>query len=220
MYNIVIMKTYISSKADNLITDYLKSRGCSLELIHSEGIVDKGISDHPDIFLCKMGISEDSPVFTAREEDLGMDYPEDVAFNAACTGKYFIHNLKLTAPDLLQEAKNRNMKLIDVRQGYTKCSIVVVDETSIITYDEGIAKACSPFDDLDVLLVSPGFVRLDGFDTGFIGGASGRIGDEVIFNGDLSGHPDFARIVEFIESRGLKCKWFEEYPLTDIGSIL
>lgn len=212
--------TYLSAGAGRPLREYIASLGREIIDISSEGVVDKGISDHPDIFLCKMGISGSAPVYFAKRENLGMDYPDDVSFNAACTGKYFIHNLKYTDPYLLEEAKKSGMTLIHIRQGYSKCSIVIVDETSIITYDEGIVKACKPYPDLKVLKISPGFVRLDGFDTGFIGGASGRIGDEVIFNGDLSLHPDFVRIKDFIESRGLRCRWFSEYPLTDIGSIL
>lgn len=213
-------KIYISKDANRILTDYLEGKGFTLEYISSSGIVDKAVSNHPDMFLCKMGIRDDAPLFFAKESDLSLDYPEDVAFNAACTGKYFIHNLSYTNADLLLAAKEMGMILIDVRQGYTKCSTVIVDETSIITYDEGIAKACSRYNDLDVLLISPGFVRLDGYDTGFIGGCSGRIEDEIIFNGDLFAHPDFQRIVTFIESRGLTCRWFPEYKLTDIGSIL
>ena len=56
--------------------------------------------------------------------------------------------------------------------------------------------------------------------TGFIGGCSGRIGDTFIFNGDVSQHPDFALMLDFVESKGLTAKWFPEYQLTDIGSIL
>ena len=85
-----------------------------------------------------------------------------------------------------------------------KCSIAIVDENSIITYDAGIAKACEGIEDLSVLLVQPGFVRLDGYDTGFIGGTCGRVGDELVFNGDLSSHPDFPRILEF--NRGTRNK--------------
>lgn len=212
--------TYLAESAGQPLREYVCSLGREIVTIKSEDVVDKSISDHPDIFLCKMGISDDSPVYFAEKNNLGRDYPDDVSYNAACTGKYFIHNLAFTAPRLLDAAKTADMTLIDVRQGYSKCSIVVVDETSLITYDEGIVKACSAYPELEVLKVSPGFVRLDGFDTGFIGGASGRIGNEIIFNGDLFRHPDFERIVEFIESRGLKCRWFSEYPLTDIGSIL
>lgn len=213
-------KIYISKDANRILTDYLKSLGCHLSFIDSSDIVDPAISNHPDIFLCKMGVRDDAPIFFAEKEDLGRDYPFDVAFNAACTGRYFIHNLSYTDEKLLLAAKEMGMTLIDVRQGYSKCSIVVVAENAIITYDEGIVRACSKYPELEVLQVSPGFVRLDGYDTGFIGGCSGRIGKEVLFNGDLFGHPDFQRIVTFIEKRGLVCRWFPEYKLTDIGSIL
>lgn len=73
---------------------------------------------------------------------------------------------------------------------------------------------------MNVLLVEPGFVKLRGADTGFIGGASGRVGGEIIFNGDLSVHPNFREITAFIETQGLGCKWFESYELEDIGSII
>ncbi len=212
--------TYISKDANKILIDYLKEKGCRIRSISSDNIVDKGISNHPDIFLCRMGYHKTDPIFFAQKEDLDYYYPGDVAFNAACTGKYFIHNTKLTNPQLLQEAKAMGMEIIHVRQGYTKCSIVVVNETSIITYDKGIAAACSAYPELDVCLVRPGFVRLDGYDTGFIGGASGRIGNEIIFNGKLSAHPDFEKIVQFVESKGLFVKYFEQYELTDIGSIL
>lgn len=213
-------KIYISKEANKILTDHLESQGCQLEYISSRGIVDPAISNHPDIFLCKMGACDGAPIYFAEQDDLGWDYPLDVAFNAACTGKYFIHNLSYTNEKLLLAAKEMGLTLINVRQGYTKCSIVVVSENAIITYDEGIVRACSKYPELEVLQVSPGFVRLDGYDTGFIGGSSGRVGNEVIFNGDLFAHPDFQRIVTFIEKRGLICRWFPDYKLTDIGSIL
>jgi len=211
---------YISMDASPVLTDYLLSKGNHLEFTASDGIVSEAIANHPDVFLCKMGAVDGSPIFFAQREELNRDYPGDSVFNAACTGKYFIHNLSITSEKLLMAAKDMEMTLIDVRQGYTKCSTVVVDENSIITYDEGIVKACAPYRDLDVLQIAPGFVRLDGFDTGFIGGASGRVGNEIIFNGDLFSHPDFNSIVSFIEKRGLVCRWFADYKLTDIGSIL
>ena len=156
-------KIYISKDANVRLKEYLETLGYSLEFVTSDGIVDKAISSHPDTFLCKMGVETNSPIFFAAAEDLGKDYPADVSFNAACTGKYFIHNLSLTNEKLLLAAKEMGMVLIDVHQGYTKCSTVIVDETSIITYDEGIIKACSQYPDISVLRVAPGFVRAPGF---------------------------------------------------------
>lgn len=213
-------RVYISQNADKRLTDYIESRGFSPVYVHTEGVVPPGISCHPDIFLCKMGVTESAPVFFAGDNIPGMTYPEDIVFNAACTGKYFLHNLSYTDEKLLLAAKAMGMKLINVRQGYTKCSVAVIDETSLITYDDGIVKACSPYKELDVLKITPGHILLEGYNTGFIGGTCGRIGNEIVFHGDLSAHPDFEIIKEFISRKNLGCKWFTEFPLTDIGSIL
>ena len=213
-------KTYIAKDANRRLREYILTTGQELELVETIGIVSKPISNHPDVFLCKMGIDDDAPIFYAMEDHLGPEYPKDSAYNAACTGKFFIHNFDITDPALLQAAKDMGMTMINVNQGYTKCNVAIIDEKSIITSDRGIAKACEDYPELEVLLIEPGFIRLDGFETGFIGGASGKVLNEYIFNGNLGKHPDFARIVDFVESHGLTPKWFPEYQLTDIGSIL
>ena len=213
---------YVSSEADNRLISWLSSCGYAVEEFRTDGIVSGPLSCHPDMFMCKMGVSDDSEIisyFMQDETRLSPEYPEDIPFNAACTGKYFIHNLKYTAPVLLKRAEELGLEMVNVRQGYAKCSTVIVDEDSVITYDRGLGKACTEAG-MNVLLITPGHILLPGYDTGFIGGASGRIGDTVIFNGDLNAHPDSDRIIRFIEEKGLKIKWFPEWPLTDIGSII
>lgn len=222
-------KIYISAGADDRLIDHLKDAGLQTELIHTEGLVSEPVSDHPDMFMCRLGIGVDSPLVsywdTTKNRDkagvsaLSPGYPDEVAFNAACTGKYFIHNLKYTAPQLLDTARSMGMIEVNVSQGYAKCSTVIVDEDSIITYDRGLGQRCIEAG-MDVLFVSPGHVLLEGYESGFLGGASGRIGDTVYFNGDLTEHPDFQAIKDFIEERGLSSKWFPDWPLTDIGTIL
>ena len=202
------------------LKDYLESQDRELQLVATEGIVSKGISNHPDVFFCKLGIKDDSPVHMAMPQDLGPSYPQDSRFNAACTGKFFIHNLRITFPPLLEQARDMGMVFVDVMQGYSKCSIAIVDESSIITCDQGVYDTCVDVPGLSVLKVQPGHVRLDGYPYGFIGGTCGRIGNELVFNGNLGAHPDFVEIVSFIEERGVTPKWFPEYQLTDIGSIL
>jgi len=96
---------------------------------------------------------------------------------------------------------------------------VVVDENSIITPDIGIQKACLNAG-LDVLLIEKGQVVLEGYDYGFIGGASGKVGNRIIFNGDITLHSDYDKIRSFIEARNLEIVYFDQYPLTDIGSII
>ena len=240
---------YISASANEALTDYLEDRGYALMRVGAANCVSAPVSAHPDMFMCKLGADDGRLIMWSDTELIDsyegerlpaseyswqsnsadllisfheplMRYPKDIAYNAACTGRFLIHNLKYTAPMILEEAEKAKMKLIDVPQGYAKCSTVILDKNSIITYDEGIARKCKECDGPKALLVSPGHVALEGYNTGFIGGASGRVGDEIVFSGDLSAHPDFHAIVDFIEERGLKCKWFPEFPLTDIGSII
>ena len=180
------------------------------------------VDNHPDVLLCKLGAKPESPIYEGVSDKLSPAYPNDCRYNATCTGKFFIHKLDITDSELLSAAKTNcgdELQLINVRQGYTKCSTVIVDEDSIITYDKGIAKPCEAVG-MSVLLVEPGFVKLRDADTGFIGGASGRVDDEIVFNGNLSAHPNFREITTFIEDRGLDCKWFDSYELEDIGSII
>lgn len=213
-----LKKSYVSKNAGADLVEYLRVIGRDVEFTESSGIVDDPISCHPDIFMCKLGMDEGEIVY-AKSEALGKEYPMDVKYNAACTGKFFLHNLKYTAPELLEKARNRGFTMVNVKQGYSKCSTVIVDENSIITYDRGITQAARDAG-ISVLLVSPEGVILPGYDRGFIGGASGRVGKEIIFNGDLSKHEDYRQIKKFIEERNLKCRFFKGYALTDIGSIL
>ena len=211
---------YVSYASDDRLIDYLSRQANNVKIITPAGVTYPAVDSHPDIFLCKMGVTRHAHIFIGNPEEIGLSYPHNIRFNAVCLDKYFIHNLKYTSNDLLNEAYSIGLKLIDVKQGYTKCNCVVVDGHSIITADAGILSALEKYPDIDVLPIRQGFVLLDGFEYGFLGGASGRIGDEVIFNGNLSAHPDYEAITQFIETRGLTIKDFPEYPLTDIGSIL
>ena len=213
-------KIYLSKNAGAPLLEYLSSAGRALELIDTQGITYSAVSSHTDIFCCRMGAGESAEIFLGDTAELGFNYPENVKFNAVCLDKYFIHNLKHTSPALLDEAQKRGLELINVKQGYTKCNVVVVDGHSVITADDGIFRALSKYSDIDVLKIRQGFVKLSGFEYGFLGGASGRVGNEIIFNGNLAAPPDFDVICEFIKSRGLEVRYFPEYELEDIGSII
>lgn len=206
-------KIYISDLAYDGLKEYLKNEGWSLVNISLDN-VHPAIKNHPDLIMCHLG----SELFKGNADALGRNYPLDVIYNCAATGKFFIHNLKFTNKELKSRAESLGMTFINVKQGYTKCNIVVVSENAIITSDMGIYKAAKDF--LKVLLISPGQVLLPGMNTGFLGGASGRVGNKIIFNGDLRTHSDFEKIVSFIEGEGLEVIWFEGCPLLDIGSII
>lgn len=201
--------------------EYLKSRGFLLSVVGDDLKPAENtafpVSCHPDIMYCHL---DNGKVFHGNPAQLGPLYPADCIYNACSTGKFFIHNLKITDPSLLALAEDSGLIKIHVSQGYTRCSALPVDENSIITYDQGIARACREQNGPDVLLVHPRHVQLPGYNCGFIGGTGGRVGNEIVFNGDLSAHPDFEAIKDFIQERGLGLIFFKDEPLTDIGSVI
>ena len=206
---------YISERAYPEVTAYLKSAGNRVHTVPADKRLGLYTGDHADLRVIRLGES----VIFADEDDFKPDYPENAAFCALAFGKYFVHRLNITAPALLNEARQRGMELIDVRQGYARCSALPVDGRSVITADRGIARALRERG-ADVLEISPGHVLLPGYAEGFFGGCGGRVGDTVVFNGDLRTHPDCERIVTFIAERGIGVKFFPDLVLRDIGSIV
>ena len=215
------MKTvYLSETADPRLKNYIRECGYDIFNVKATNLVSGPISSHADIYYCKLGCGDDAPVFCGEKARLGPVYPSDIIYNAACTGKLFIHDLRYTDSMLMEKAKAMGMIFINVKQGYSKCSICIVDENSVITSDHGIAKKIREEKGPDCLLIEPGHIILKGHKYGLIGGSCGLIGNEIVFNGDISLHPDFKRISDHIKSRGLSLKWFPGRELEDIGSLL
>lgn len=224
-------KIILAKTAAPGLAAYLEDLGYEVEPFGPIDNVQEPLRYHPDMVFCRLNRNT---VFRGDQTRLSPNYPGDIIYNACSTGKFFIHNLKYTAPDLLAAADRLGLIKVNVSQGYSKCSICVVSENAVITYDRGIARTAQAAG-IDVLEIEPGYVELPGYNTGFIGGAGGlvqgpgtKIGPAVsrtphpilVFNGDLSAHPDHRAIVDFAEEKGVEVKFFADWKLTDIGSII
>lgn len=144
-------------------------------------------------------------------------YPDDAAYNVASIGRFAIHNFKFTDKVVLSEIQAEK---IHVSQGYSKCSLCIVDENSVITEDAGIAKTLKRHN-IDVLKISAGDVRLNGLEYGFLGGASGKLSKNILaFAGDISSHRDYEEIRKFCIERNVEPISLCLGALTDIGSII
>ncbi len=147
-------------------------------------------------------------------------YPYNIAYNVAIFGKYAIHNLKYTDKKVLEFLDKNNFTKINVKQGYCKCSICIVDENSIITSDEGIYKEVIKHD-IDCLLIDKGHIDLFDLSYGFIGGCSGLISkDDLIFFGDISKHPNYNEIKKFVENKNKNIISLSDEKLLDLGSLI
>lgn len=147
-------------------------------------------------------------------------YPYDVLYNCASFGDFFVCCKKYTAPEITEYYTASGKKLLEVKQGYAKCSICIVNDNAIITADKGIADVCKK-NNIDVLKISEGNIELKGMNYGFIGGASGLLSENILaFNGELKTHPNGDNIRSFCKNHRIDIIELKKGILTDIGSIL
>lgn len=145
----------------------------------------------------------------------GAEYPQDIGLNACALGDKLICHAGHVYPPL-----TKGRQVLPTRQGYAKCAAAVVSETALITEDASIAAAAKA-GGLDVLLISKGAVRLDGYPYGFIGGCCGKLSPtELAFCGDITRHPDYERICAFTGRYGVRCVSLTGGDLIDVGSLL
>lgn len=154
------------------------------------------------------------------DETVQGKYPNDCLLNCIITDQFLLCNKLCTSEKLLKFASQSNKRIINVNQGYVKCSVCVVSENAFITDDESIYNRLSA-EDLDVLLVKKGSVRLNGFNYGFIGGCSSKISEKIIaFTGDIRKHSCYYNIKSFAKNYGVDLLSLSNTELTDIGSII
>ena len=191
--------------------------------------LDPAVASHPDMLLfpCESGIfsqsehqayAADLPLIPIKQAP-ARKYPHDVLLNAALIGSYMVCLPDAIANELLHYAKQANLTVLPVKQGYAKCNLCVVSDRAAVTEDASIAAALRSVG-IDVLQIDAGGVSLSPYPYGFIGGASGNDGTHVFFCGDLSLHPNGARIASFCEKHGRIAVSLAAHPLTDVGSLL
>ncbi len=145
-------------------------------------------------------------------------YPDDSLLNCVVLGNKLICNKKSISTEVLQIAEQYDV--VNVNQGYSKCSVCVVNNNALITDDESIYSA-SQLNQIDSILISKGSVKLNGFDYGFIGGCTGLIDkNKMLFNGDINYHNDCNKIIDFLNKYKVEPVIIENRPLVDIGSII
>ncbi len=198
-----------------------------------------GLSEHPDMGIFMLGraiVAEPTihdTMYKYYESELEngkfvlkrgarlleKSYPKDIAYNCVVVGNYLIHHRQADEV-IINLCMEMGYEMVAVKQGYAKCSTLVVDNQSVITDDVGLAGIYRDME-IDTLLVQKGDVLLEGFEYGFIGGTAGR--DEanqcILFSGDLRNHRDGSAIRAFIEERGFEVVELCDGPLIDCGSI-
>lgn len=235
-----IAKLIIDQRMREIEKQKLKELGYELMEIKKSEEVYTEISSHVDIFACKIGeilivepsqytqITSSLPMeykIKQGKERIAEKYPNDIKYNVCTIGQKAIHNFQYTEPIIKEELIKKGYELINTMQGYTNCSIAVIDQNSAIVTDKGLYKILEKHN-IDVLYLEyePDIKLLNGDQysnrKGFIGGAISRIGDNVIIFGDLNKIDQNDKIRNFIISKGLNIIEFEGLDVIDYGGII
>ena len=175
------------------------------------------LSDKHQIELCKF--IEDNNGKSVIIENIKSPYPNDCLLNFADIGDYIICNKSILTKEIIDLLPKK--AIIDVKQGYSKCSVCICKSNTIITDDISVYNAVLQYDNINSLLIEKGSVHINKYDYGFIGGCCGLIDrNTLLFNGDLSLHSDFDKIKNFLYDNGVNYIDIKGKPLTDIGSII
>lgn len=150
----------------------------------------------------------------------GGTYTSHIAYNIARVGKNIFCNTKYADKNIIDYYKKNEYRIIHTNQGYSKCSVCIVSDNAVITEDSGIEKVMRAMK-INVCKVKFGGVGLSGFPYGFIGGASGIVGNNLLFCGDIKKHLEYDKISRFItENSDLNIVSLSEKSLWDYGSII
>ena len=147
---------------------------------------------------------------------IGGRYPNNVLLNAV----YFHNRLYCKESALDCTVKDyciqNDIEIINVNQGYTKCSTAIIND-KFVTSDRGIFQAMRKSGE-EGALISPGHIRLDGVDYGFIGGACFEDEKNVFFTGDIKKHPDYDIIKSICGNKNIIC--MSDDIMYDIGGFV
>ncbi len=211
--------------------------GIEIVTIPSVSSLPKEVSSHADLSICPMKentvmvqknlsnetlkvLRDKGFVIMLSNNALHKKYPQDTILNCVFFQNKLFCALKHTDEALISFARKEKLEIVNIKQGYVKCSIAFVSENAIITSDLGIGAAFSKLG-CDVLLIQPGFFSLEGYSYGFIGGCCGLIDKNVLaFSGTLKGHPDEKNIDNFLKKHSIEAYYLTDEKAFDIGSII
>ena len=237
-----IMSNAFSNIHSQIILDYRSSKETKSELrrlgytvIETKKINDlyAAVDGHTDMQLFKAGncliVAQEAfdyyrNIFGNKvicgSKKLSDKYPYDILYNAACVGDLIICNKAYIAKEIIEFATQTQKKLLNVKQGYAKCSTAIIGKNAVVTADKGIAQVCID-NNIDVLEIEPGYIELKNMDYGFIGGCCGMLDKKTIaFNGELKNHPQHEEICSFCKNHKVDIIELKKGPLVDIGSII
>jgi hypothetical protein len=224
----IIMLIFIDARAPQQAKEALEKYGEVVDFITSDICYD-AIAGHPDIFMFQhpggLVVAPNLPPeyknrliahgvkFKTGIMPVGSIYPATAAYNALYTTQGILHNQYI----IDEVVAGSHAMVIHCRQGYVRCSTVLIGET-FITSDKGIEKELLAID-CKVLYVNPQNIALQGVKYGFFGGCLGVYSKKVYFCGAIKYLEGNKILANQIENEGFELIELYQGPVTDVGGI-
>ena len=136
-------------------------------------------------------------------------------------GKFAVGFFEYVDTKIIDLLNDKNIQQINTRQGYSKCSTMILDEKNLITSDISIFKAIEKISGINIALVNKGDIKLDGLDYGFIGGACSLLDKKTLaFMGSLDYYVNGKRILDILNSLQIDVIFLSNTKLCDYGSFV
>ncbi len=227
----VLVDYRISAKSEKTLT----KMGIKVLKTAKLNSVYESVNGHPDmqihhigdnVFVCEKSLTEyynnllpDAEIVSGNTH-LTSVYPYDIAYNGAKIGDYFFHYLNYTDSKIIEYYKTNREKLINVKQGYTKCSVAIINKNAIITSDIKIAQKAQNVG-IDALFTENDQIILKGQNCGFFGGICGKTDkNTLVINGNINKLRNAESLLNFCQGNGVNIKSLNNCIPEDIGSIL
>lgn len=222
----------ISNKISNKIKNSLISNGFKIILLPDYIRLDKPVMSHADMLIYKVSdkhlltyqeyYESNRAIFDGLDCRIAVSdftpcksYPHDIALNALKIRDTVYGREESLAKEICMNADH----VVNVKQGYAKCSCLQVADDLVITSDESLYSALKN-NGIDVLKISSGNIGIEQYNYGFIGGASFTYGETVYFFGNINKHPDGDFVVQAINHRNKKICCLSDDLLYDYGGAV
>lgn len=195
------------------------------------------VSSHCDMLLCKIDnivfcyeeyYKENLTTFQAIEKQgykinfvsskCKEKYPNDIALNVLVVGKYIFCKTSNTAKEILEYAKRNGYKIVNVNQGYSACSCLTLNDSTVITGDKGMQNVLED-NNISVVYFDNSQIVLNGYNCGFIGGAGEVKNNKIYFFGPKTALEDNLEIKSIISRENFEIISILSDRVYDFGGL-
>ncbi len=234
----------INKKPDAVLVDYrlpnkmkMKIERLGIETVDTvpNPNLYEAVKGHPDLMGCPLNDITIIDPFLYKEKykeienfsvivgnsTLEKGYPNHIKYNVATFGKFAVGFFEYVDTKIIDLLNDKNIQQINTRQGYSKCSTMILDEKNLITSDISIFKAIEKISGINIALVNKGDIKLHGLDYGFIGGACSLLDKKTLaFMGSLDYYVNGKRILDILNSLQIDVIFLSNTKLCDYGSFV